>query len=448
MQQHGMLVPHASVIVAVSGGPDSVTLLHVLTRLSEAYHLKLHVFHMDHGLRGESSRADAHFVQQLADKYGLPCTVVTIPPGQLEAQVGSLEANARTARYQAIEKLSRTLGATHVAVGQQQDDQAETVIMHFVRGSGIRGLAGISPVRSQGGLIFLRPLLATSRSAIEAYCAAHELNARIDESNLSRNYQRNRVRLTLIPHLRDAYNPAITETLGDMTVVLRAEEELLGEISTLAFQRCRAPGPDVALVGRQMLQEPIAIARRLVRMAVEKAIGHISDIGLPLVSQVLTLAGRPDGTHQIQLPGGILVLVEYGILRFLPTPHEMPSNLPQVLVVPGVTEFPSLGIRLTVQPGASQTQGAILLNADILPGPLAVRQRQPGDRICPVGMAGSKKLQDILVDAKVPKRLRNQVPVLVAGDEIVWVIGHRVDRRFLAQEGAQNLLEIRCDSLG
>ncbi|MDF2627022.1 MAG: cell cycle protein [Symbiobacteriaceae bacterium] len=436
IEQYHMLAPGDRVIVSVSGGPDSVALLHLLHRLSAELGLSLHIFHMDHGLRGPESAADAAYVRSLADQFGLPCTVAALPPGALKHQPGSLQANARTARYAALADLAGKTGATKIALGHNRDDQAETVLMRFLRGAGTRGLAGIPPVRTEGPLTYIRPLLSVPRIDIESYCRQHELFARLDQSNLTSAYARNRLRLELLPHLAATYNPAIRENLAQLAAVMRDEDAFLDTLAEESLQRCLVPGEGMALLGSVLHNEPVALARRVVRLAARRVAGPGCDLGLDPVTRVLEAAGRPEGSLQVSLPGGLSVHIEYGICRFLPTvpSDQSPTEAPAwPVAVPGLTLVPALGLEVTVQfQGTPKGPLEAAFVAAHLPGPLAIRGRRPGDRIWPTGMTGSKKVQDLLTDAKVPKRLRDQVPLLVAGDQVLWVIGHRLDRRFLA----------------
>ena len=447
IHRHSMVAQGDRVIVSVSGGPDSTALLHMLHRLSGELGLTLHVFHMDHGLRGPDSAADAAYVCDFAERLGLPCTVVALPPGELKHQAGSLQANARAARYEALAALAQKIGATKVALGHNRDDQAETVLMRFLRGAGTRGLAGIPPVRTEGSLTYIRPLLELPRNDIETYCRQHELFARLDQSNLSPAYFRNRLRLELLPHLAATYNPAIRENLAQLAAVMRDEDAFLDTLAEESLQRCLASGEGVALVGSVLLGEPPALARRVVRLAARRIAGPGYDLGLDPVTRVLEAAGRPAGTVEISLPDGFSALVEYGVVRFRQSRTE-PSvpDLSWPLTVPGLTLVPELGLEVTAQfQGTPHGPLEAAFDSTALPGPLTIRCWHPGDRIYPTGMNGSKKVQDLLTDAKVPKRLRNQVPLLVAGTEVLWVIGHRLDRRFLAAPDAQSMLVVRID---
>ncbi|MDB4895668.1 MAG: cell cycle protein [Firmicutes bacterium] len=445
IRRHRMLTEGDRVVVAVSGGPDSAALLHVLHRLAGEFQVELHVFHMDHALRGDASAADAHYVAELARELGLPCTVVTLKPGFIKGLSGSLQANARSVRYQELNRLAGSIGASRIALGHNRDDQAETVLMRLLRGAGMRGLAGIPPVREQGRVTYIRPLLATPRLEIDHYCRETELSPRLDPSNLKPDYLRNRLRLQLLPHLAQEFNPAIAENLAETAAILREEEALLERLTVESLARCRIPGETEALLTDVLLGEPLALARRVVRLAAREATGSDLEIGLDAVSQVLELAAAARGTRALHLPGGLAVVAEYGICRFVSrveSDQQAPSG-EWVITVPGETLVPQLGLRVQATRGTSPAEPmAATFDADLLPGPLALRHRRPGDRISPVGMTGSKKVQDILVDAKVALRVRDRVPLLVAGEAVLWVIGHRLDRRFLATESSRNVVNI------
>lgn len=467
--RRGSMLRHGDrVILAVSGGPDSVALLHLLHRLAPEWALSLHVFHLDHGLRGPDSAADAAYVAGLADTWGLPVTVITLPPGDLKREAGSLQANARRRRYQEIHALATRLGATKVATGHNQDDQAETVLMRLLRGAGLKGLAAIPATRTEAGFTLIRPLLTIPRHEIELYCSEHKLFPRLDASNERTDYLRNRIRLELMPMLAREYNPAIGANLAQLAAVVREEDDLLEQQAREAFDRCRMTGESGAVVlldGARLLAEPTALARRVVRMAARQVLGPEADLGLPAVNRALDAAARTDGTHVVDLPGGLRLTVEYGRCR-LDHPTGRGTAQPAVpavdadrgqeqwpVAMQGQTILPELGLLIRAEilsdlsvPEAApavSVPGDFWLDVSLLPGPLSVRFRRPGDRIWPAGMEGSKKLQDILVDAKVPRTARRRLPLLVAGDEVICVIGYRLDRRFLASAKTTSAIRLR-----
>lgn len=448
MRVHQMTSPGETVILAVSGGPDSVVLLSLLHDLAPTLKINLHIFHMDHGLRGDESAEDARYVRRLAERFGIPASFVGLGPDFLRLQGGSLQAAARSARHRELANLAQRLGTNKVALGHHRDDQAETVLMRFVRGTGPGGLSGIHPVRTVNGLSLIRPLLCLTRADIEQFCADAELLPRLDPSNLKPAYVRNRIRLELVPYLQRQYNPGLPQSLAQLAEIVREEDLYLDNLATQALDRCRIPGGTLTLDGAVLTRESLAIARRVVRQASKDVAGI--DLHLDAVDAILEAARSREGTVNVQLPGTLWVSVEYGRCRFyLEEPmarHDQEAEWPVSLS--GATHIPELGLSISIEasrPPVGPYES--VLDLDRIPGPLAIRLRRPGDRIWPQGMDGSKKLQDILVDAKVPRRQRDQVPLLVAGDEILWVIGYRLDRRFMADALTKNRLFLRVSGV-
>jgi len=449
IRTHQMFTPGELVIVAVSGGPDSVALLHLLDKIKGELGIDIHVFHLDHGLRGDQSAEDALFVRQLADRLNLASTIVGLGPEVLKRRGGSLQAAARLQRLEELCLLAQRLSTNKVAVGHNQDDQAETVLMRVLRGTGLRGLTGIHPARQVNGLTFVRPLLATPRLQIDQYCRDNELLPRYDESNSRPDYLRNRIRLELLPMLRREYNPAILRNLADMAGVLQEEDALMEEIASEALARAANHNEERSYLAKNLLAEQVAVLRRSLRMAARRVMGPDYDLGLQPITNVIQLLLKSHGSHRLDLPGGLQAFVEYGHLQFV-QPQAQTFTASEWQISPsGVTEIPELGIRvLASHETGLRTWGTACFDQDLLPGPLTLRFRNQGDRIYPVGMKGSKKLQDILVDAKVPQRIRGQIPLLTSGEEVCWLIGYRLDRRFLATDSTTNPLLLRVTKGG
>lgn len=431
-------------VVAVSGGPDSIALLHLLSGWARTFDRALHLFHMDHGLRGEESAEDARFVLDQAAALDWPVTLVGLAAGELHRMGGSTQEAARERRYAELFRLARRIGAAGIATGHNQDDQAETVLMRFLRGAGAHGLAGIAPILDREGILLLRPLLETSRAEIEAYCREAGLAFRIDSSNLHTDYLRNRLRQELLPHLAETYNPAIRRTLSQMATVLREEDCWLDDLAATHLQAARL-GIDssrVELAVESLRSSPVPLQRRIIRLAVQALCGSGEGCSLASVERVLDLLERPGRARQVPLGPRLWAFREYEILRIAreeslgewggggewPVGMVGPQAIPELDLVVEVGHGDGPGRPLTAD------ERVAIFDAASLPGPIAVRTRRPGDRLYPVGMTGSKKLQDILVDAKVPRRLRDRLPLIAAGDELLWLLPDRLDRRFLASD--------------
>lgn len=426
-------MPGERVLVAVSGGPDSLALLDVLYRLRGTLGIELSVAHLNHLLRGREAAADAAYVARLAERYGLPLILEECNVRDAwRERGGSLQAVAREMRYRFFERAAEETGAARVALGHQADDQAETIVFNFLRGTGIAGLAGIPPVRDR----YVRPLLAERRRTIEAYCRERGLVPRTDASNVKPVYTRNRLRLELIPHLEREYNPNLVPTLLRMAEVLREEDALLDAEASRALAAVMRASDDeggVALERRPLLELPPALQRRVVRGAWEALPGG-AELPFDHVQRVLDLARRPRGGGRVELPGGARLTREGDRLVLRRGDGEVPVPFSYPLAMPGETAVPEAGMVII----ATMTEAAdslpdprllaprgTVLDLDRLVLPLTVRSRRPGDVFRPSG-GGTVKLKKFLIDAKVPRGARDAIPLIVDAEGcIAWVAGLR-----------------------
>lgn len=447
------------VVVGVSGGPDSVALLHVLLALREELELRLHVAHLNHLFRGAEAEEDAVFVAGLAKAWGLPVTVETFDVPALVAKEGvSAQEAARRVRYGFLRRVAASAGAAKVAVGHHADDQAETVLIHLLRGTGPKGLGGMAPARE--GII--RPLLEVTRAEIENYCREHHLPTRLDRSNEKTVYRRNRVRLCLMPVLKE-YNPRMVEALTRLAAVVRDEDEYLDRDAYQAFLGiCLLDEKrHIAVSLPGFLGLPDALKRRVIRRCYSQIRGQTVDLSYDHVEVVLALAKGPEAAGETHMPGGVRAKKGDKDLSFyryegagVPVPDYC---LP--LVVPGYTLLPAVNrlIRAEVVPaeqvgpmpwlGASRGDSEAFLDYGLVQGHLYVRRRRPGDRFQPLGFRGMKKLQDFFIDVKVPRQERDQVPVVATEREILWVAGFRPDERFRIGPATKQVLHLEMSAL-
>ena len=433
MLEHHMIQPEELVLVGVSGGVDSLALLHCLHVLRHEFNCSLHVAHLDHGIRPDSA-ADAEFVRKQADQLNLPVSVERIDVPQLMRHNKlSAETAARNARYHFYESLSDRIGATKIALGHHRGDQAETVLMHLLRGAGSIGLKGMLPVRDGK---FIRPLLNFSRGEIEAFVTKLALQPRKDSTNCEPNCLRNRIRLELIPLLEQSYNPNLQNTLNQTAELLRVESDYLEGIAGEAFEASREKSDvtDVVVLNRHtFLQHHLAVRLRILRCAIAEITGEIRSFYFNHFAEMLKLIEGESPNASLNLPSNMRLQRAYDQLKFhksVAVPHEFEYEV----VVPGTTNLPVLNARLIATVEVSQPpelrDGKFHAVFDGLKFPLKLRNRREGDRFQPFGMQGSKKVKDFLIDSKVPRHERDHVPILVSGEEIVWVVGHRTSERF------------------
>lgn len=459
-------------LVGVSGGVDSVSLLHAL-RAAPGLSVDLHVAHLDHRLRGAESAADAQFVKNLAGEWGLPVTVEAADVAAYASSLHlSLEAAARAVRYAFFARLAERLGATAVVVGHNADDQVETLLLHLIRGTGLAGLRGMRPVQrlsayvpgraggamgnGQGDLLVLRPFLSVPRREIVAYARRHSLPYRDDASNDQRVHLRNRVRHELVP-LLETLNPGFRDLAHRTTGLLAADFEYLCEAAATALERCASfEEATVRLRLGALLEEPLAIRRLLVREAYARLVGDTTDLAAGHVEDVLALAERGRTGAVLALPGKVKAIRTYGDLMLASAIPERQA-LPAVgvkLNVPGLTsvEPGSLCIEATFAEQRCHGGEGNGLHVDLdlarAGGDLYVRRRLPGDRLRPLGLGGSKKVQDILVDAKVPRWERDAVPVLATAGRVIWLAGYALDEGVRVRNDTKRVLCLRVHKKG
>ncbi len=434
LEEHDLLRPGMRVVVGVSGGPDSVALLHVLKELKEKYSLELYAAHLNHMLRPTAGE-EATFVGHLAHAWGIPffagfCRVERLAR---KKKMG-VEAAGRYARYRFLEHVARRVGADRLAVGHQADDLVETVLLHLIRGTGPRGLAGILPRRGR----LIRPLLGVTRKEVEEYCRKQGLEWRLDTSNLDPSYLRNKVRLQLLPYLRRCFNPRVDAALWRLAQVAREENKLLERIARFWVKRLlrgRAQGGvDVSLPRFRRL--PRALQRRVFRLLFSAAGGGL-DLGFRHVEECLTFLRRGPRSGTLHLPGGLEVRKE-GDVFFLTRQRVRGEEERKVFVplaVPGVTLVPELGWEFSARieealPGEACPRPLgdryqAFFDYDKIKLPLYVRTRLPGDKIRPPGLGGTKKLKKLFAELKIPSRLRGRVPLVASRETIYWVVGYR-----------------------
>jgi tRNA(Ile)-lysidine synthase len=445
IERHRMFTPGDRVAVAVSGGADSVCLLHVLRDLAPRWRLTLSVLHVNHNLRGDASRADAAFVRALADALNLPFTLHEL---DLSTASGNLEQSARDARLAFFH--SRLAGglATRVALGHTRSDQAETVLFRFLRGSGATGLAAIHPVTPRG---IVRPLLEIERPEIVAFLLDHGIPWREDATNATLRFARNRIRHQLLPQLARDWNPALTETLAHTADLSLAEEAYWqAEIDRLAGLHLTRRGHAILISAGALAALPLAAARRLVRHAIHLASGGPPSSDFRHIARVLALAACPQGTGCTQLPG-LEVRRSFDWLRFATgapaDPYAFCPSVPGITGVPGTDFAISLemleSLETTRSPDNVYNSHMGCLDWNRLSGPLELRNWRPGDQYQPMGVPVAKKIKTLFQQARIPVWERAQWPVLTDAESIVWARRFGTAAAVTAASGSSSVLAVR-----
>jgi tRNA(Ile)-lysidine synthase len=439
-------------VVAVSGGPDSVCLLHILANLKDELCLSLHIAHLDHQLRAESA-SDACYVKSLAASLDIPATLgrTDVQAFHLEKKL-SLEEAARIKRYEFLGEVSEEFGTEYIAIGHTQDDHLETILLHIIRGTGTRGLVGLKPLTPwtvEGHPITLvRPMLDITRRETEDYCQQLGLSPRLDETNLSQAPLRNKIRLKLLPLLQ-SYNTGIGDALLRLSRNAREEHEYLDNQTLTFWDRVVQKQGDIIRLDKEVLLSlPPVLQRYLLRRAIERLLGTLKDIESRHIEEIMSALSLATGQH-IDLPYGLVFSVDYDNY-WLGRAEDVPNPFPHFtgtyhLNVPGTTDVPGWLVNAVFVQGSSG-QGvnglAVDLDAEKTGQGLIVRTRQPADRFQPLGMASIKKLGEFMVDAKIPRRWRADIPVVASKEQIIWLVGYRPDERVKVTPETKRVLRL------
>jgi tRNA(Ile)-lysidine synthase len=435
-QRHGMFTPGQTVLVAVSGGPDSVALLHILHDLRDRWPISLAAAHLDHGFRGAESAADADYVRGLCDGLQIPCALSyeNVPEQKKRLHLSTQEA-ARRSRHAFLRRAAGEVGAERIALGHTRDDRCETVLLNILRGTGPDGLIGFPAIR----LPLVRPLYDVSRADTESYCSLHGLKPRRDPSNLCVDYRRNRIRHELLPSLAQHYNPRVDEALLRLSDLAAGDAELLDALAseTLSAVGAATAVSRIDLNTTGLNTRPMALRRRVLRLAIARLRGGLEGIDHETIDRILHAAGerrsaewelvryeKPPLTVRV---GPDVVSITYrnearnptSMEWRVPLPAEGSVTLPSGAVLEVKTFDTIAQARAAYETAAAEieasggTASALLFQRSEIRFPLAARSWRAGDRMRPRGLGGTKKLQDIFVDRKIPINQRPNLPVIV-----------------------------------
>ncbi|MEO8663533.1 MAG: tRNA lysidine(34) synthetase TilS [Bryobacteraceae bacterium] len=440
--RYNMFTRGDSVGVAVSGGADSVCLLHILSDLAPAWNLSLFVLHLDHGLRGPASDADAAFVAGLAAHLGLPFRSRRV---EIAAIADNLEQAAREARLAFYRDVRYDERLRAVATGHTRSDQAETVLFRLLRGSGTAGLSAIRPITETG---LIRPLLEIDRAEIEAWLTERSLPWCEDATNRDPTFARNRIRHQLLPELTAAWNPQLPTTLAQMATLAQDDEDYWSaEIDRIYPEIARSGGSAVLLQTELLLLQPPALARRLLRRAIGAVRGNLRGVDFSHVEEILTLCRQPEGHGRLQIPG-LDAFRSFEWLRLAPpatTPTERNWEYP--LTPPATVTLPAFSLHLELsrpdRENCDYNEKETYLDWDCLAGPLVLRNWRPGDRYQPVDYGGEQKIKSLFQETRVPLWERRDWPVITAGGQIVWARRFGPAQQCAVMPSTASILRIR-----
>lgn len=434
IKKYSMLDHGDSIVVGLSGGPDSLCLLHVLLELKEALGLKIYAAHLNHQFRGKDADEDALYVKEICKEWGIDAFIQVFNVTAYAKENGlSSEEAGREIRYRLFKEVANEVGANKIAVAHNMNDNAETVLMNLFRGSGIDGLKGIEAARGE----IIRPLINVRRDEIEAYCEEKALNPRIDKTNLEPIYGRNKIRLELIPYIEKNFNANIMSTLHRFSDIVTLENDFFNKEAKIVFL-------EIAIIGENSIEYNInklnnihpALMRRIIRMGIEELSGSLRGIEYKNIETVVDLLDKSTGAAVI-LPGNIKAYVSYDkmILKF-DTKDEIDKYYLRLEDDrDNIAALLGFSIRLTTIDASQiidvkKDKQRVYIDKAKIKEELVLRNRLEGDIFSPIGLKGSKKLKEYFIDEKIPRDERDNVFLIADGKEIVWVLGKRLSNKY------------------
>jgi len=449
--EKGLLEKGDGLVLGISGGPDSICMLSLFIRLKREWGLKLVPVHLNHMLRGEDSQNDALFVSEFCRQKGLECIFHEVDISSLSKKWKiSLEEAGRRVRYDLFTSAAKKNGCRRIALGQNLNDQAETIFMRIMRGTGLKGLAGIEHIREE---IFIRPILIFKRSEIENYCKKNDLNPRTDLTNLEPVYTRNKIRLELLPYIGKNFNARISEALFRMGDMLREDSDFIECAAEKEFEKIVEIKKEGGLVINRDKFNKIhkSLKSRILRLALEELKGDLTNITWERVSAALNAIERAYDKKTIEFPGFINILIEGDFILvdkrrtgFQKIEFEYPLKIGETLFVEETGKHIRVE-KMQYSKGLSSRSNpwTVFIDAEKVENKtLKVRNRRNGDRFFPLGMKGSKKLKDFMIDLKIEKEKRDSVLLVCDGDDILWVAGYRMSDICKLDSGTETVLKI------
>lgn len=438
IEKYAMLKPKSRILIGISGGPDSICLLHIFNQLKSEYKLRLFAFHLNHQLRGKDADEDERFVKQFCQQLKIPCRIRKVKVREYAKRNKlSLEQAAREIRYQLLEQVRKELRCHKIVLGHNADDNAETVILNLVRGTGLVGLCGIPPIRDR----IIRPLIEAERKDIMQYLVSNELAFRIDKTNRNPKIPRNFIRTKIIPQLKKL-NPRLVEPITKLSDILRQEESYLAELTDGIRQKIVTKKSKQAIIldNKKLLSYNLALRRRILKSL-------LPTLGYDKIEQILKMSEEKTvGT--IQLAKDKICCQEYdriylGVKPPIPVDRAIPLPIGKSLIVDdmGIEVETALKSKIDLKMVSEDKNTEVFDYRELAP-PFYLRYRRPGDRFIPFG-GKEKKLKEVLIDDKVPKRVRTRLLLFCDSKGILWILGRRRSARAPIKPETKQFLLVR-----
>lgn len=453
IKMNDMFKPGDKVIVAVSGGPDSICLLHVLYSLRKSLGITLVAAHVNHCLRGEEADKDEEYVKEFCKTRDIKCFIKREDVHRIAKENGiSCEMAGRDVRYNFFSELLDNVKGQKIAIAHNANDQAETVLMRIMRGTGMEGIIGIKAVRDN---IFVRPIINITRKEIEHYCEENKLHPRIDKTNLENIYARNKVRLELIPYIENNFNTDIIKALNRLSQTIKVDNEYMHEMALQAYRKYCKRDKSKVIINSEAFCQHEAILTRVIREALKDVKGSLYNLDKNHIYDIINIQKGTTG-KLIMLPKSITVLNNYGNIElYVANEKEIKDKSQSEYILRINNDNNLIDNRLIVHINIINAKEKFDFNSkdnlvkffdyDKINGEIKLRYRKNGDKFVPFGMNGSKKLKDLFIDLKIQKEKRDSIPLILFGEDIAWIVGYRISDKFKVDKNTKNILQIKIE---
>lgn len=439
-----------NILVGVSGGPDSMALLYVLREAKRKIDFNLYVAHVNHGVRGKEADEDEEYVREVSDKLGIPFYSIKVDMSKYAKENKLSEEEAgREIRYSFFRQVLSQIGNGKIAVAHNKNDQAETLMMRFIRGTGLDGLKGMD--YKNGDVI--RPLLDVSRDEIERYIKENNIEVRIDKTNFKPIYSRNKIRLELIPFIKENFNENFIDTIYRTSRLMAVDSDFLNKFALEKYeQMIHKETKNKIIINREkFLDQHDSIKSRILRIAIEKLLGHIKGIEEKHIYDAINLVFNNNTGKRIHLPKNIQISIGYGYFTVEKIDLKNAiANYEYIIDIEKLTKIDELKCEIITEildvneVDINKTNRFIkYFDYDKIYGNLYIRNRRPGDKFFPLGMKGKKKLKDFFIDLKIPRDIRDKIPLLVDDCNIIWVVGYRTSELYKIKPETKRVLKIQ-----
>ena len=451
--KQNLVKPGEKLAAAVSGGPDSVAMLFCLNNLKKDIGFELFVFHINHMLRGKESDRDELFVKNLTESLGLPFYFAKADVAEYQKKHKcSVQVAAREMRYFHLNQLADHYFISKIATGHTAGDQAETVLMRVLKGSGLKGISGISPIRDNK---YIRPMLEVTREEIEQFLKQNKVKFVMDSTNLKNNYLRNQVRNKLIPFLKEEFNPSIIDALCRSSQIFRTDDNFVSEVAHNELNKLLLKNHDTILILNsthfQTLHE--ALKRRIILEAIYQFSGSGRQVSQNIIESILHVIGSKVSGKSLSVFNNLIFKYQYNQIIFEIQKKNIGGNLikQKKLLIPGKTIIEEIGKEVVstiitkkeVPKNLKKTASfTAFIDCNVSGKELFVRSRQKGDKFCPLGIKGHKKIKDYFIDKKVPREERDFIPLIMNKESIFWIIGYQISELARLKEDTKDVLKL------